>query len=50
VRAFLEGHLDYLALGSHLIAHPKSVDRLLRPVTRVERPGAITWESTQTTL
>jgi carbamoyltransferase len=36
VRAFLEGNLDYLALGRHLIAHPRRVERPLRPVARAE--------------
>jgi carbamoyltransferase len=40
VRAFLLGNLDYLALGSHLIAHPNGVARTLSPVARAERTGA----------
>jgi carbamoyltransferase len=35
VRAFLEGNLDYLALGGHLIRHPRGVQRTLRPAGRV---------------
>ena len=34
VRAFLEGHLDYLALGGQLIRHPRGVTRVLRPTGR----------------
>ena len=34
VRAFLEGHLDYLALGGQLIRHPRGVMRVLRPTGR----------------
>jgi len=37
VRAFLEGQLDYLALGGHLIRHPRGVQRALRPA--VVRPA-----------
>jgi carbamoyltransferase len=32
VRAFLDGQLDYLALGPHLIRHPGGIRRPLRPV------------------
>jgi carbamoyltransferase len=49
VRAFLEGRLDYLALGDHLIAHPRAVDRPLRPVARVGQAGLVPSESAQTT-
>lgn len=35
VRAFLEGNLDYLALGSYLLRHPKELTHELRPVRRV---------------
>ena len=33
VRAFLEGNLDYLALGSLLVKHPRGLTHALRPVT-----------------
>lgn len=49
VRAFLEGHIDYLALGGHLIAHPRGVDRPLRPVARVGQADVATSESANTT-
>ncbi len=32
VRAFLQGHLDYLAIGNCLVRHPQQ-DRLARPVS-----------------
>lgn len=32
VRAFLEGNLDYLAIGSYLVKHPKPITHELRPV------------------
>lgn len=35
VRAFLNGNLDYLAVGPFLIRHPRPADRPLRPVQRV---------------
>jgi carbamoyltransferase len=31
VRAFLDGHLDYLALGERLIRHPRGPQRELQP-------------------
>jgi carbamoyltransferase len=34
VRAFLDGNLDYLNLGPHLIRHPKGVEHPLKPVAR----------------
>jgi carbamoyltransferase len=34
VRAFLDGKLDYLVLGDHLVRHPAGVSHPLRPVTR----------------
>ena len=49
VRAFLEGKLDYLALGDYLIAHPSGVDRPLRPVARVVEAGAAPPESARAT-
>ena len=39
VRAFLDGHLDYLALGEHLIRHPAGVRHPLKPVG-ARRPSA----------
>ena len=39
VRAFLEGNLDYLALGGALIRHPRGVQRTLRPAGRVTPPA-----------
>ena len=39
VRAFLEGNLDYLALGDSLIRHPRGVQRTLRPAGRVTPPA-----------
>jgi carbamoyltransferase len=36
VRAFLDGNLDYLALGSHLIRHPAGVQHELVPVAGTE--------------
>ncbi|HEX5436706.1 MAG TPA: carbamoyltransferase C-terminal domain-containing protein [Gemmatimonadaceae bacterium] len=33
VRGFLAGHLDFLAIGSHLVAHPQAVTHPLHPVT-----------------
>jgi carbamoyltransferase len=38
VRAFIDGQLDYLALGSRLIRHPRGTDRPLRPALAVARP------------
>lgn len=35
VRAFLDGNLDYLAIGSHLVKHPRGVTHALKPVERV---------------
>jgi carbamoyltransferase len=37
VRAFLDGNLDYLALGSHLIRHPAGVQHQLVPVNAAEQ-------------
>lgn len=37
VRAFLDGHLDYLAIGEHLIRHPAGVRHELKPAPRVSR-------------
>jgi carbamoyltransferase len=34
VRAFLAGHLDYLAIGNQLIKHPRDMARSLTPVRR----------------
>ena len=36
VRAFLTGNLDYLAIGSHLVKHPRPLERVLRPVATAE--------------
>jgi carbamoyltransferase len=38
VRAFLDGHLDFLLLGEHLIAHPKGSRRPLTPVIAAHQP------------
>jgi carbamoyltransferase len=35
VRAFLDGHLDYIALGSNLVRHPKEIAHPIRLVTQV---------------
>jgi hypothetical protein len=32
VRAFLQGNLDYLAIGSYLIRHPEPLTHPLQPV------------------
>jgi carbamoyltransferase len=32
VRAFVTGNLDYLAIGPHLVKHPRGVNHPLRPV------------------
>ncbi|MGB7214343.1 MAG: carbamoyltransferase C-terminal domain-containing protein, partial [Gammaproteobacteria bacterium] len=34
VRAFLEGNLDYLAIGPYLVKHPRGVTHALKPVER----------------
>ncbi|MFO7260844.1 MAG: carbamoyltransferase C-terminal domain-containing protein [bacterium] len=34
VRAFLDGYLDYLAIGPYLVKHPRGVTHALRPVER----------------
>jgi len=34
VRAFLDGNLDYLAIGPHLVKHPRGVTHALKPVER----------------
>ncbi len=34
VRAFLQGNLDYLAIGDHLVKHPEGVNHELVPVRR----------------
>jgi carbamoyltransferase len=31
VRGFLDGHIDYLALGSHIVKHPQTVTHDVRP-------------------
>ena len=36
VRAFLEGNLDVLAIGSSIVHHPRGVTHELKPVGRVE--------------
>jgi carbamoyltransferase len=38
VRAFLQGNLDYLALGGRLIRHPAGITRPLKAAGRVSRP------------
>lgn len=35
VRAFLDGNLDYLALGQHLLRHPQELTHEMRPVREV---------------
>ena len=35
VRAFLDGSLDYLAMGSYLVKHPRDVRHPMRPVARL---------------
>jgi carbamoyltransferase len=40
VRAFLDGNLDYLALGSHLIRHPAGVKHALVRVVEQRRSAA----------
>ncbi len=35
VQAFLEGNLDYLVLGRHLVAHPSGPSHARKPVARV---------------
>lgn len=40
VRAFLEGNLDVLAIGSSIVHHPNGVTHDLRPVERVTKPRA----------
>jgi carbamoyltransferase len=41
IRAFLDGHLDYLALGDVLVRHPAGVRHPMRPVLGPTRqPGA----------
>jgi carbamoyltransferase len=37
VRAFLDGNLDYLALGRHLVRHPRGVQHALQPVSGARR-------------
>lgn len=32
VRAFLDGNIDYLAIGRHLVRHPRGITHTLRPV------------------
>jgi len=34
VRAFLDGNLDYLAIGPYLVKHPRGVTHALKPVER----------------
>jgi carbamoyltransferase len=41
VRAFLDGNLDYLALGSRLIRHPRGVLHPLKPVEGARRRVAM---------
>lgn len=36
VRAFLDGNLDYLAIGDRLVKHPSGIDRELVPVKPLE--------------
>ena len=36
VRAFLDGNLDYLAIGPHLIKHPRDVNHPMKSVRRLE--------------
>jgi len=33
VRGFLDGNLDYLAIGGHLVKHPRPLTHALKPVT-----------------
>ncbi len=35
VRAFLDGNIDYLAIGEHLVRHPKGVTHALEPASAV---------------
>lgn len=34
IRAFLDGNLDYIAIGPHLVKHPRGITHRLRPVER----------------
>ncbi len=47
VRAFLDGNLDFLLLGSHLIRHPAGITHPLRPVA--PRAVAVTEERSRET-
>jgi carbamoyltransferase len=38
IRAFLDGHLDFLALGTRLVRHPAGVRHPMRPVQGYARP------------
>jgi carbamoyltransferase len=40
VRGFIDGNLDYLALGSHLVRHPAGVQHRLVPVAEAPRRAA----------
>jgi len=35
VAGFLDGNLDYLAIGSHLVAHPRGVTHTMHPVAAI---------------
>jgi len=39
VAGFLEGNLDYLALGQHLVAHPRGPSHQLQPVAAIATSG-----------
>lgn len=39
VRAFLEGRIDVLAIGSFIVHHPAGVTHELRPVPRISEPA-----------
>jgi carbamoyltransferase len=41
IRAFLDGHLDFLALGMRLVRHPAGVRHPMRPVRGYARPTSV---------
>ena len=50
IRAFLLGHLDYLAIGDFLVRSPSPISRRLEPMRTRPRPSPLTWATAECAL
>lgn len=41
IRGFLDGNLDYLAIGQYLVKHPRGLTHVLKPVNRIDGAAAL---------